>query len=122
MINYGYDREPDYNIYHFDYNNLFLEQYARYQTALESGAPINSGDEIPHFSFSSMSPVLAGFIAIIKSISLDLTKYEIKQLLDSASYANIRKGDHWYDLNPCPKVIDIGKAAELLYQKEKELI
>ena len=55
-------REPDYNIFHFDYNHLDLCQYERYLKKFNKGEKIISGNDLPFFSFSSMSPVLGGFM------------------------------------------------------------
>lgn len=109
-----FSRTPDVNIYHFDYNTLFLPLYERYIAVIESGEKIRSGDDLPYFSFSSMSVVLAGFIAILKNIRPSLTSKECKQILTATSYEITTKGQNWYDLNPCKNVVDIGKAAESL--------
>lgn len=105
-----FSRTPDINIYHFDYNTLFLPQYEKYIEIIESGELIRSGNDLPYFSFSSMSVVLAGFIAIVKSINSSLTVNECKELLNKTSYEITQNGENWYDINPCSKVVDIGKA------------
>jgi hypothetical protein len=113
--NEGFLRNPDYNILHFDYNHLFIQTYYDYVTAIEQNSNINSGNLIPYFSFSSMSPVLAGFVALLRSIKSNLTLDEIRNLLDETSYKITEKGDSWYDINECEKVIDIGRAVKHLY-------
>lgn len=107
-----YRRKPDYHICHFDYNRLSVAQYARYRAAMEQGADITSGDQVPYFSFSSMSPVLAGFLAILKSIDPDLAPNQIKSVLDQTAYKITETGKAWYDINPCDQVIDIGAAVQ----------
>lgn len=71
--NEGFSRNPDYNILHYDYNQLFIQSYNRYKEAVENKAYIKSGDMVPYFSFSSMSPVLAGFVSILLGIKGELT-------------------------------------------------
>ena len=104
----GFSREPDINIYHYDYNHLFIEQYEKYKDE-----NIKSGNDIPYFSFSSMSPVTGGFVAILKSIKPSLTPSECKKILMNTSYPiNERIGEHWYDIDVCPRAADIGKAVK----------
>lgn len=110
----GFKRTPDVNIYHFDYNTLFLHLYERYKKVIDAGDRIRSGNDLPYFSFSSMSVVLAGFISILKSINPSLTSKECKQLLIDTSYEVSQLGENWFDLNPCNHVVDIGKAASIL--------
>lgn len=110
-------REPDINIYHFDYNTLFVEQFEKYDSAMRKGELIKSGNDIPYFSFSSMSPVLAGFVALLKGLNNHLTSYECKDILIKTSYEITDKGQNWYDINPCPRVVDIGRAVRYLLSK-----
>lgn len=112
-------REPDYNILHYDYNHLYIPRYEQYLEALNNSDTINSGDKLPFFSFSSMSPVLGGFVAILKSIRRDLTKDEIRVVLDKTSYEIYDNGEHWYDINKCAKVVDIGQAAHEIFHSKK---
>lgn len=107
-------REPDVNILHFDYNALILSQYDRYMESIRNGEQIRSGNNSPYFSFSSMSPVLGGFAAILKSIKQNLTAEECKDILIKTSYEVTDRGERWYDINPCPRVVDIGKAVQFL--------
>ncbi len=78
----SYDREPDIKVYHKDYNVLNTIFYDRY---IKSGRNPKSGDEIPYFSISSMSPVLAGVIALIKETNPDLSSNKIKKILSETS-------------------------------------
>lgn len=110
----GFSRKPDLNILHFDYNSLLLSMYEKYSNALKAGEPIRSGDMVPFFSFSSMSVVLGGFAAIIKQLRPDFQPSQIKELLVWTSYRIETKGQNWYDINPCERVADIGKAVDEL--------
>lgn len=110
----NFSRTPDLNIYHFDYNNIFFEQYEKYLQKISNGEKLQSGDEIPFFSFSSMSPVLAGFVAIIKEIKPLYSFEQIKEILIENSYEITEKSDNWYDLNPCKNVVDLEKTVKSL--------
>jgi len=116
-----FSRSPDVNIYHMDYNTLFIRQYERYADTILKGEMIRSGNDLPYFSNSSMSPVLAGFVALLKSLKQDLSSSEYKQLLIETSYEIIEKSENWYDLNPCKNVVDIGKAVSSLNWDEHEI-
>jgi len=109
-----FNRQPDVNIYHFDYNTLFLPLYEKYIAIIETGEKIRSGNDLPYFSFSSMSPVLAGFIAMLKAINSSLTSDECKRILKETSYEISAQSKNWYDLNPCKNVVDIGRAVNCL--------
>ena len=78
----SYEREPDIKIYHKDYNILNTVIYDRY---MKSGQKPKSGDEIPYFSISSMSPVIAGVVAMMKEINPNLTPIEYKKILLESS-------------------------------------
>ncbi len=106
-----YSRKPDLNIYHYDFNGLLILIYNRY---LESGRKPRSGDEIPYFSISSMSPVLAGFVAMMMEVKRDLSPDEYKQILIATSKEMEYKG------KKIEHVVDITKALE--YLKEKSTI
>lgn len=108
--NCDFIREPDVNIYHHDYNTVMVNRYQAYMEKVARGDAIRSGDDLPFFSMSSTSPVLGGFVAILKSIKPELTPAQCKDLLISTSYPITEKGENWYDINPCPRVVDISKA------------
>jgi len=109
----GFSREPDINIYHYDYNQLFISQYESYADKIARGEHIGSGNDIPYFSISSTSAVTGGFVAILKSIKPSLTPSECKEILMNTSYPiTERIGEHWYDIDVCPRVADIGKAVK----------
>ena len=112
-----FSRQPDFSIYHYDYNCFFANQYESYLNKLSEGTTLKSGNEIPFFSFSSMSPVLAGFIALIKQLEPSYSFEQIKNLLQETSYEIHDIGPNWYDINPCKHVVDIGKAIETIYNK-----
>ncbi|NOY50185.1 MAG: S8/S53 family peptidase [Chlorobi bacterium] len=86
----SYARETDLNVFHFDYNVLLLFSYKNY---LESGR--NVGNNIgahPYFSNSSMSPVLAGIVAMMKEINNGLPASEYKRILKETSYELVYNG------------------------------
>lgn len=78
-----YSRLADLNIYHCDYNLLLLDKYEKY---VECGGkqPENFGDQ-PFLSFSSMAPVVAGVVAMVKEVNGNLSPQEIKQLIIESS-------------------------------------
>jgi hypothetical protein len=112
--NRDFTREPDVNIYHHDYNTIIVARYRAYLEKLARGESIDSGDDLPFFSISSTSPVLGGFVAILESLRPQLTPAQCKELLVSTSYPITEKGEHWFDINPCPRVVDIGRAVAAL--------
>ena len=116
----NFSRLPDVNIYHYDYNVLCVDQYNAYINKIKSGERVQSGDEVPFFSFSSMSPVLTVLVAILKQLDQGLTFDQIKKLLVSTSYSITEIGNNWYDLNPCKNVVDIEKAVSLINNIPKE--
>ena len=105
-----FDRTPDVNILHFDYSELRMDVYERYHAILAAGQSIQSGDDVPFFSFSSMSPVLGGFIALMKERKQDLSVDECRRILIETSFSITETGRNWFDLNPCDRVVNIGKA------------
>ena len=111
-------RQPDLNIYHYDYNVLFINQYKNYLQKISEGTALRSGDEIPFFSFSSMSPVLAGFVAMIKELNPTYSYEEVKALLQETSYEITSSGANWYEVNPCKHVVDIGNAIETMLNRK----
>jgi hypothetical protein len=87
-----------------------MDVYERYNKIIDAGQIIKSGDDVPYFSFSSMSPVLGGFIALMKERKRYLSADECRKILIETSYAITEQSRNWYDLNPCDRVVDIGKA------------
>ena len=88
----NFKRNPDFNIYHFDYNQLNLFQYGKYQDLMNKHERIKSGNDLPYFSFSSMSPVLGGFVAILKSIKPNIILNEVRTILNNSTYEITEKG------------------------------
>lgn len=111
-------RAADVNILHYDYNQLFLDQYERYQSFNGDYSKIKSGDDVPYLSMSSTSPVLAGFVAILKSINPNLSPAEYKDILVQTSYALAYEDWGFGRETEVPRVADIGKAAEYLLENK----
>lgn len=103
-----YNREPDINVYHYDYNMIRPAQIRAYE---KSEIPPDSGNDIPYFSYSSMSPVTAGFVAILKSIDNTLTPAEYKQILIHTSYSMDYVGAMEWETGRSEHTVDIQKAA-----------
>lgn len=101
----GYDRAPDVNVYHYDYNVLFLSAY---QDAIagRKGTP-------PYLSLSSTSVVVAGVLAMMRQVNGTLSPADYKRLLIETSHpyeAKTSKGPEV--LKSCPHVIDALAAVE----------
>lgn len=111
------NRKPDIRILHYNYNTLFLKKYEKF--ILTDIKDIKGGDDIPYFSISSLSPVLAGFIAILKSIDDSLTLAECKEVLVKTSYSTHFKGLAEWENTDINNVADIGKAARQIYNSAK---
>jgi hypothetical protein len=79
----SYAREADVNIFHFDYNMLLLSKYEAY--AKSERKQSNKVGDLPYFSNSSMSPVLAGIIAMMKEVNNTLSVAEYKRILIETS-------------------------------------
>ncbi|WP_313128512.1 peptidase [Anaerocolumna sp.] len=92
------ERKPDLNIFHYDYNGF------------ANGNP-------PYLSISSTSPVVAGFVAILKSINNNLSPSEYKDLLinTSKSISYNDRGLHRQNV-PVKHVADIGNAVRYLIE------
>lgn len=103
-----YNREPDINVFHYDYNTIQPAKIAAYET---STIPPESGDDMPYFSYSSMSPVTAGFVAILRSINDSLSPQEYKQILIDTSYSMDYSGAMSWETGTSPHTVDIYKAA-----------
>jgi hypothetical protein len=107
----GYNREPDVNIFHYDYNVLFIDQYKQFKNLKR---PPTSGNETPFFSFSSMSPVAGGFVALLKSVNNILSPKQIKEILIKTSYKYTVKSQIPFENGECPRVVDIKRALDYL--------
>lgn len=103
-----YNRDADINIFQYDYNTLFLDNYQEiYERA--------DFDEAYKFelysSVSSMSVVTAGFVAILMSINDTLTPEQYKEILIKTShYAE-------YGGEGAEHVVDIGEAVKYLQER-----
>src|SRR5690554_962012 len=104
-------RPSDIQIFGYDYNTTMAYQYHRY---LNAGVQPRSGDEMPYFSYSSTSPVAAGFVAILMSVKPGLAPAEYKaaltQNLTYREFADPITGREIKD----ERAADIGKAASWL--------
>jgi hypothetical protein len=79
----SYSRDTDVSIFHFDYNLLLLFKYEKY---VKSGRKkTNNIGALPYFSNSSMSPVLAGMIAMMKESNSSLAAADYKRILVETS-------------------------------------
>lgn len=78
-----YSREVDLSVFHFDYNLLLIDEYLKNVEA----AKVNQEgfQDMTYLSFSSMAPVLAGIVALVKEINPNLSVHEIKELLIKSS-------------------------------------
>ena len=135
FIHYGYEkniypaslpktreelREPDIRILHYDYNTLLINTYEKYISMDKS--EIKGSEMTPYLSVSSTSPVLAGFIAIMKSIDNSLTLDDYKKILKGTSYSTHFSGYAVYDSDIyADTVADIGKAAEFVWKNKKPI-
>ncbi len=118
LFKYSYTkRDPDIRILHYDYNTLFVNQYEKFMATDPSN--IRSGNDIPYFSISSTSPVLAGFVAILKANRPSLTLQQCKDILRETSYATHFKGCAAWEEGEIDLVADIGKAVRSLLKLDE---
>lgn len=113
----GKSRSPDINIFSYDYNILFTDLYINFTLQKEAA---KSGNDVPFFSYSSTSPVTAGFIAILKSINNALTPKEYKDILIKTSYKMDYFDPNFNKKLECTRVVDIGKAVDYLNKNYNE--
>lgn len=106
----GNSRTPDLHVYHFDYNTLLLFMYEKYEKIRESGGQPRSGDEIPYFSISSTSPVLAGIVAMMMEVNRNLPPDEYKQILIRTSKEFEYKGRTIDRVVDAPRALEYVKA------------
>ncbi|MDR1841367.1 MAG: S8/S53 family peptidase [Holophagales bacterium] len=105
------NREADVNILHYDYNVIMQEKYEKFVGLKGDYSQIKSGDDIPFLSLSSTSPVLAGFVAILKEINPDLSSADYKDILVKTSYQTEYYDWGWGRYWNAPRTVDIAKAA-----------
>ncbi len=77
-----YDRAEDINIFQYDYNTLFLDNYR--EAVKDPGFEGNYKDQL-YTSISSMSVVTAGFVAMLEEVDDTLTPAEYKAILVETS-------------------------------------
>jgi len=106
----GNSRAPDVRIYHFDYNTLLLFMYEKYEKIRESGGQPRKGDEIPYFSISSTSPVLAGIVAMMMEVRRDLPPDEYKQILIRTAKELEYKGKKMDRVVDAPRALEYVRA------------
>ena len=75
------EREPDLNIFHYDYTVVFADRYSAF---------MNGDDEMargyrPFLSLSATAPVAAGFVAMLRSLDPTLTPARIREILMESS-------------------------------------
>ena len=73
------EREPDLNIFHYDYSTVFTERYAAFMRGEDVGG------YRPFLSLSSTAPVTAGLVALMKSLDPTLGPGDFKRILQDAS-------------------------------------
>ena len=80
-------REPDLNIFQFDYSRIFVDKLLRWQSGSASGI----GNH-PFLSMSSTSPVTAGLVALLLSANPTLEPEDIKRVLVETSRPVVVEG------------------------------
>jgi len=105
-----YGREPDLRLYPFDYNVLRMPLYQDY---VRYGLNEDSGDGMPYFSYSSMSPLLAGFVAVLMEIYPGLTPGEYRGLLTDTSR------EYYYRGRDVRNVPDLAATAAFLKDRQE---
>lgn len=80
-------REPDLNIFHYDYTVVFTERYYAYMNG-EGGAR----GYRPFLSASSSAPVTAAMVAFLRSLDPTLTPAACKRILMEASRPYVYDG------------------------------
>ncbi|WP_027626137.1 S8/S53 family peptidase [Clostridium lundense] len=109
-------RQPDLNILNYDYNVLRIDTYKKYEKSKNN---ISGGNNIPYFSLSSTSPVIGGFVAILKGINNTLSPSDYKDILKKTSYKTTFKDPFTEKEFECPSVADIEKAVTYLKENYK---
>lgn len=79
----AYARNPDVNVFHFDYNVLFLKQYEDY--VKRGRTPGRSGDETPFFSISSTSVAVAAIVSLMLEKDKTLSVADCSRILIDTS-------------------------------------
>jgi len=108
----SYEREPDVNILHHDYNTLVLRFYRQFLAGQWSMSP--------YHSLSSTSPVTAGFVALLKEIDPSLESSQYKKILVETSKEVLFKDHYLGSEYLCPRVVDAGTAVRYLVESRSE--
>lgn len=103
-----YRRDADINIFQYDYNTLFMDNY-KYVSGMKDYDKIYK-DNL-YLSVSSMSVVTAGFVAMLMEVDDTLTPAEYKELLIEAGHPMEYAGDR------AERVVDIGEAVKRLAER-----
>lgn len=100
-----YNRNADINIFQYDYNTLFIDNY---RAAADTKDYNESYKDELFLSVSSMSVVTAGFVAMLMEADDTLTPAEYKELLIAAGHPMEYAGEQ------AQHVVDIGEAVKRL--------
>ena len=100
-----YQRAADINIFQYDYNTLFTENYARISENADFAS--NYRQEL-FLSVSSMSVVTGEFVALLKEADNTLTPQQCKEILISTSHPAAYEGEY------AEHVVDMGAAIDYL--------
>lgn len=107
-----YDRAEDINIFQYDYNTLFLDNYR--EAVKDPEFEGNYKDQL-YTSVSSMSVVTAGFVAMLEEVDGTLTPAEYKAILVETSrpmeYAGER-AEHVADIEAAVRYLAERKSKE----------
>ncbi len=96
------EREPDLNIFHYDYTVVFADRYEAYM----AGDDAMAHGYRPFLSLSSTAPVTAGFVALLRSLDPALSPSQVKEILMASS------GPVEVEGRVGPRVPDVAQAVE----------
>ena len=106
-----YDRAEDINIFQYDYNTLFLDNYR--DAVKDPEFEGNYKDQL-YTSVSSMSVVTAGFVAMLEEVDDTLTPAEYKAILVETSRPMEYAGER------AERVADIEAAVRYLAERKSK--
>lgn len=106
-----YNRTPDINVWHYDYNTLFVRQY---QDLIKATDTPRSGNDIPYFSMSSTAAVTGGFVSLLMALEPDLPAGQYRDLLIDTSHPWTYNGTATFEQGEVPRVVDIAAAVHQL--------
>lgn len=110
-------RNPDCRIFGYDYSQLNKMQLDGFKRSMMARMLPDSGNNMPFFSVSSTAPVLAGFIAILKSINNKLSLAEYKEIFYQTGFTYNFDGFLPFEKGSYNSTINIGAAASYLKNK-----